>query len=227
MRDIRVLPEYLLDPNFAVIGAEDPPEGGTGNEGEGGEGEGGDGGEGGEGEGGSEKEKQTPEDTAGLKSALEKERKANADKDRELRRLQKAEEDRANAEKTEVQRAKDDAEKAKSRSERLAAGFLSEKLNNAIRVAANKANFHDPDDAIMAVDRDMISYEQDDEDPAKVTIDKKTIESAVKKLATSKPHLIKTGTDDGGPTGSQFGGGTRGSKKDADEAALREKYPAL
>lgn len=221
------LPWWITD-NFELTGAEDPPDGGT--EGTGGEGagtgqEGTEGNEGGE--EGAPKEKD-PADTTGLKSALEKERRDRARAERELKRLQTAEQERADAEKTEVQRAKDEAETAKTKAARLAAGFRDERINNAIIAAAVKNGFFDAEDAVLAVDRDSISWDQDDDDPAKVTIDKKTVETAVKKLATQKPHLIKKGTDDGQRSGSQFGGGGTGSKQqEADEAVYRRRYSAL
>lgn len=222
------LPWWLFD-KFVLVGAEEPPAEGGSEDGDGGEGseEGTEGTEGGDDGSDSGKERE-PEDTAGLKSALEKERRANAAKDRELKRFQKLEEDRQNADKTEVQRAKEDAEKAKTKAERLAVGFRDEKINNTIRAAANKAGFHDAEDAILAVDRESISWEQDDDDPARVTVDRKTVESAVKKLAGQKPHLVKSGTTDNGPTGGQFGGsGKGGNNGEADEVAYRTRYPSL
>lgn len=216
------LPWWMFD-TTKLIGAEDPPEGGAGNEGEGDQG--GEGDEGGN-EGGPEKVK--PEDVTGLKSALDKERRENARKDRELARLQKAEKEREDAEKTEVQRAKEEAETANTRAARLAEGFRDERINNAIITAANKANFFDPEDAVLAVDRDAISWDQDEDNPAQVKIDRKTVENAVKKLATSKPHLVKSGTSDQGPTGGQFGAGNNSKNKgEADEATYQLRYPAL
>lgn len=167
-------------------------------------------------------------DTAGLKSALEKERKAARDAQRELKRLQKAEADRSLAEKSELEKAQLREQSATEKAQRLAAGLLSRDLNDAIRKAANELKFIDTEDAIAGVDRSALTFEQDEDDPTNITIDAKTIERAVKALAAKKPHFIRSGTTDGQRTGSPMGG-SRGSGTDrkSQEAELLKRYPAL
>lgn len=161
----------------------------------------------------------------GLKSALASERAARAKLEKQLKAKEKAEKAAKDAELSEVQQANQKATEAADRAEKLAAGFLQSKLDAAIEKAARKANFRDTDDAIAGVDRDLLTFEQDDDDPTKVTIDAKTVETAVKALATKKPHYIKSGTDDDDATGGQFG--RKSTKKASPAEELRKKYPAL
>lgn len=165
------------------------------------------------------------EDLSGLKSALEKERKERKRLEKELKAKQKAEAEAADADKTEGQRATSRAEKAEAAAKKLAAGLLKRDLHDAIRKEAEKLKFIDPSDAIEGVDFDTIDFTQDEDDPSDIEIDVKTVEKAVKALATKKPHFISKGTDDGKKTGSTFGG-KQDSKKDPD-AELKELYPAL
>src|SRR5690606_19230575 len=111
------------------------------------------------------------------------------------------------AEKTEIDQYKAKAEKATSTNERLAASLLKRDLDDAIKAAAK--DFIDPDDALRGIDRSKLVFEQDEDDPTEITLDLKSIEREVKNLATKKPHFLKQGTDDGEPTGSQFGGSNR------------------
>lgn len=214
---------------YIIIGAEDGDEGGDGDPGDSGDGSGdGDSGEGdgepgdGEGEHGEDGDKP---DVTGLKSALAKERAANKAKDKELKRLQKVQKAEEDAKKSDLEKAQGEAEANKAKAEKLAAGFLRTNLNSAIRAEAEKAGFIDVDDALNGISRDDLEYEQDEDDPSDVDIDLKSVQKAVKALATKKPHFIKKGTDDGEPSGSQFGG-TRKKKKSSDDE-LRERYPSL
>lgn len=162
----------------------------------------------------------------GLKSALASERRLRENAERELKKRQKAEADRELAEKTEVEQAKIRADQAAQKVTALAQGLLREKLDNALVAAANKAKFIDPSDMVLLVDRSQLVYTQDEDNPAQITIDQKVIDSVVKELATKKPHLVKTGTDDGEPTGSAFGGPAPKGQKPTEDA-LREMYPSL
>jgi len=163
----------------------------------------------------------------GLKTALERERqdkRAMQQELKELRKLKQEKDARELAEKSELERAQIEAETERKRSGLLAAGFLNERLNNEIRVIAQKHNFVDVEDAISGVDRTSIAYEQDQADPSIVTVDAKSIEKAVKDLAARKPHFIKPGTDDGEPSGSQFGAR---KKKDSGNNDYKQLYPGL
>lgn len=171
-------------------------------------------------------DKDKDKDPAGLKSALAAERRRAKAAERELNRLKKAEEDKKSADEDAVAHAQKKEQEAQDRINKLSAGFLQRELDSALREAATKAGFIDPADAIDGVDRNSLTYEQDDENPADIDIDEKSVEKAVKALAAKKPHFIKTGTDDGDKTGGGFGGGNSGDRKDKD-AALKAKYSAL
>lgn len=161
----------------------------------------------------------------GLRSALSKERAARTKLERELKKQNKAKEEAALAEKSELEQANTRLQASNDKLTKLAAGYLQSKLESAIRDAAKDAKFIDSDDAIAGVDRSALIFEQDEDDPANVTIDSASIKAAVKALATKKPHFISSGTDDGEATGGKFGG--RKKKPNAGDDALREKYPAL
>lgn len=161
----------------------------------------------------------------GLKSALDKERRRADALEKAAKAREKADEERKLAEQSEIDQARTREQKANDKAQRLASGFLNEKLANAITAEAQLLNFIDIDDALKGVDRSKITFSQDEDDPSNVTIDKDTVKAAVKALATTKSHFIKTGTDDGAPTGSAFGG-TKKTKPD-EEATLRSMYPSL
>lgn len=202
-------------------------------EGEGEGGEGGEGGDGGDDKGGSEDDDDLGGNTDGLKSALQKERLARRDAERarkaeqdELALLRKEKEERELSELDEIQKAQARAEKAEERAKALAANYARDSINAAIRESAKAARFADPDDAVALVARADIAFTQDDENPEEVTVDASTVDKVVKDLATRKPHYLKTGTDDGEPSGSSFS--TSGNnKKKATEDELRDKYPSL
>lgn len=165
------------------------------------------------------------ERTKGLRSALQKERaRANKAEKAEKAAL-KDKEARELAEKTEVEQAQILTQKAQERAEKLSNGFLQRSLNDSIRKAAQDLKFIDPTDAIEGVERSGFVYEQDEDDPSEVEIDEKSIIAAVKALSAKKPHFIRTGTDDGEPTGGQFGGSRK--KKTTTEDEFKKKYPAL
>ena len=189
---------------------------------------GGDGGAGSSSEGSQQQKQHDDADdpaVKGLKSALEMERRNNKAKDKELKALQKEKEERELAERTEIEQAQIRETKANEKAQKLAAGFLNEKLDNAIKAAATTLGFIDTDDALAGVDRASLTFEQDPDDPTQVTIDIKSVEREVKNLSTKKPHFLKRGTDDGEPSGHQFGGSQQ--KKKSSEDTLKEKYPAL
>jgi molecular chaperone GrpE (heat shock protein) len=171
-------------------------------------------------------------DLTGLKSALSAEREARKAEEKERKRLAKELQTRKEAEEQEELKKKSDLEQAQikekaatDKATKLAEGFLREKLDTAIRNAAS--NFVDPTDAIDKIDRSKLTYEQDSDDPSKVTIDMKSVEKAVKDLATKKPHFLKTGTPDGQPTGGQFGGSGNQNNKQTPEEVYKERYSAL
>lgn len=210
-------------------------EGGEG--GEGGSGESGSSGDAGEGEGGTDEgqgsgsgdsgegEKAPPEDTTGLKSALEKERKAAKEATKALRAAEKRLAEIDGKDKSEAEKAKELSAKAQEKVTKLASRLRSQALETAIEREARALKFRDVDDAIRLTDRDAIEVEQDEDDPSDINIDPKTVKAAVEALAKRKQHLIGEEGDQS-PSGSKFGGGTK-DKKTLTEEKLKEKYPAL
>ena len=163
--------------------------------------------------------------TKGLRSALAAERKANKDREKELKTLRKAKDDRDLSEKDEVEQANTKAERATARADKLAAGLLKRDVDSAIRTAAEAAGFIDVSDALDGVDRSLLSIDQDEDDPTVITLDDKAVALLVKNLGIKKPHFLKKGTDDGEPSGSQFG--RRSNRKQTDDEAYKESYPSL
>lgn len=161
----------------------------------------------------------------GLKNALAEERKRADAAEKKAKAAQKVLDDAALKDKSEIEQAQIREQKATERSEKLAAGFVRTTLDAAIERAARDQKFIDPTDAIEGVDRKSIEYSQDDDEPDKVQVDMKSVEKAVKALATKKSHFIRTGTDDGDATGGQFGRG--GQKKKTSDDTLKDKYSAL
>lgn len=212
-----------------IFGAEGEDEGGAGDDGAGSEGAGSDSDDEGDddegdGEDGGHDDADDPK-TKGLRTALAAERKKAAALDKKLKQKEKAEAAASLAEKSELEQEQIKAKQAEERAEKLSNGFLQRSLNDSIRDAARTLNFIDVSDAIAGVDRSALEFEQDADDPSDVNVDEDTVLAAVKALAKKKPHFVRTGTDDGEPTGSSMGGSRK--KKTTSEDELKAKYSAL
>lgn len=166
-----------------------------------------------------------PDDLAGLKSALTKERQARKQLEREARKTAKERQALLDKDKSEVERATAAAAAAAEKATRLAARLRETAVDNAVVKLAGKVNFADVDDALRLLDRTKLNITQDEEDPADIEIDEAEIEAALKALAKAKPHLIKTSAGDGEPSASKFGGGRKPTKDD--DSDLYDRYPAL
>ena len=221
------LPEWLRS-NYTIFGAEEPGDGGDDGAGDGDGADGEDGEDGEDGPDGSDSSSDSSDKgIEALQKALAEERKAR----RALEKEKKAREREANRKKS----ADDDAlattrqelEETSSRVAKLAAGYFKSALDRAIESQARELKFKDPSDALALVDRDMIDADQDEDDPSKVDIDKDSVKRAVKKLADAKKHLLQSGTEDGGATGSSFGNSGKGGKKPTQEEELRQRYSSL
>jgi len=174
------------------------------------------------------------DDLAGLKSALRKERRERKSLEREAKARKAAETKTNEQEASELVKEREAREASDKRVKSLATGLLNTQVGIAVTRAATKAGFHDPEDAIRLIDRDDLDIEQDEENPASIEIDAKSVEDAVKALAKKKPHLIGKADgkedEDGGkgrPTGSPLGTRRGTSQQTSDEDKLRDKYPAL
>lgn len=177
--------------------------------------------------------KDLPEDHP-LKLAIKKERQARKAAEREAAKLAKEKskrdreaEDAKLAEQGELAQEKAKRERAEAQAQKLATGYRKSAVDRAIERAAGELKFIDVDDALSGVDREGITVEQDDEDPSVVKVDTKTVKAAVKALADRKKHLIRSGTEDGAPTGSQFGAGGQRKGKATDDDRMKEIYPSL
>lgn len=168
----------------------------------------------------------TEDPAKGLKSALETERSERKALEKKVKAFEKAEADKALANKTEIEQAQIRADQATEKASRLAAGIARRDVESVVASIATTLNFIDTDDALRGVDIKSIPFEQDEDDPTQVTVDKKFAERLVKELASKKTHFIRTGTSDGEPTGGKFGGSKRGKEANSDDD-LRQKYPAL
>lgn len=173
----------------------------------------------------------------GLRTALTKERKLHR---QEKRGRIRAERELASVEAklaagtnkeseaiTELQ-TKLDAEFKKNST--LAKRFADSTVHTAIKEAAGKAGFIDPEDA-LSVARD-IEVEQDEDDPTQVEVDKGLVEAAVKALAKKKPHLVgekkQTTKVVSGSSARRTNSSRRTkSSKSTKESELRQRYPSL
>lgn len=165
------------------------------------------------------------ENNDALKSALQKERRAAKQAQRDLKAALKRLDELDNKEKSESEKAKDEATKAAQKAEKLAKRLKTTAVDNAIIKLGGKLKFRDIDDALKLIDRDSIEVDQDDDDPSDISIDEGSVETALKELAKKKPHLIVAeGQED--KSGSKFNG-RKQSQKEIDEEELRSRYPAL
>lgn len=178
---------------------------------------------------GSEEEDKDGGNIEGLKSALRKERSERRRLSKEVKDLAKFRQEREDAEKDDVTKAKDQATSAEAKAQKLAAKLRDSALDNAIIQLAGGMGFADVDDALRLIDRATVDIDQDEDDPTEVNIDRDTVKSALEALTKAKPHLLKNEEKSPPqPTGSRFNGGNKKvNDKDAQDAALREKYPAL
>lgn len=247
MRISKIKFEALDDLSKIIFrGFDHPDDGATGGSGGAGEGStdgaaddtGGDGDAGGGDDGGDgdTDDGDLPDDLEGLRKALKSERdlRRKAEKglkltDREKRKLEKAQADIKAAEDGEVAAAKTAAEKSAQQVTKLAGQLRQNALEGAITRAARALKFRDPDDAITQLQRSNfagIDIDQDDDDPSDIEINQKTVDKAVKAIATAKPHwLIAAG--DGSPSGSSFNGGKPDGGKVDKNKEYAERYPAL
>lgn len=213
--------KWWLTNNAAVLGFEGEGEGAEGANGA----AGGAAGSGAEGEGKPEGANSQPDETAGLKSALQKEREGRKQMEKELAAFRKQQQEAEDAKKDDVQRLTDQQARAAERLAKLAVGYKNSAVEQAILQAAGEAKFRDPSDALRPEILSAIGVEQDEDDPSKVTIDATTVKDAIKALAKSKPHYLVV-PGNGGPSGSKFGGNTQQGKTDR-ASELAAKYPAL
>lgn len=132
------------------------------------------------------------------------------------------------ADKTEVEQLKGQVADVTKERDGLATELTQHKLELAFYKCGAAAQLRDPSDALKFLDLKEIKVDEDGEVPTE------DMKKAVDTLIKSKPYLARTDDDDSGegegsgegqPSGRQTNG--RKTKKDADQAALEKKFPAL
>ena len=128
-----------------------------------------------------------------------KEETARADKaEAELAKIQKAEMTDLEAAKTDLETASTELEEALAGQSSAQAALQTERIVNAVTIAALEAGFEDPTDALSMISQDDLI---DDEG----IISTKTVKARLKALADKKPYLLKShrpGSGDGSGTGT-------------------------
>lgn len=169
-------------------------------------------------------------DTAGLKSALRKERKARRAAEKEAKALKKQKETSNQQEQEDLAATKASLETEQQKTIRLAAKFAEKSVNDEVRRQAREMRFIDEDVAVTMINRELVEFDQDDDDPASVDVDKDSVKEALDDLKTRKPHLLVAEGDEDA-SGSKFGGprGKPPKKKTAEQLAEEAKalYPAM
>lgn len=106
------------------------------------------------------------------------------------------------ANKSEIEKATEKVTAAERRAEEAEARLKNERTRNAVTIAASKAGFIDPADAVPFIDPADIEY--DGETP-------KNLDKLLSSLAKSKPHLVKSESETTTTSSGSFDGGPRGS----------------
>ena len=163
------------------------------------------------------------EHTAGLKSALVKERALNPEGKKALTKLaelQAADEVRKKAEMTDLQKAQLDKKTADEKAAKLQVDLQTERIKNAVLAVASKANFVDPQDAYAMLDRSELEIGDDG------TVS--GVENAIKALAKAKPYLVgEPGTRKFDLNSGDKGGPPKSPQHDEIVAKKRKGYHPL
>lgn len=155
-----------------------------------------------------------------------------------IKARQAAADRRASTAEAELQKIKDKdkselelAQRDKTTAEKQVTDLQSEVSGLKMQIAFlsdNQVQWHDPADALVLLQRNPEEYGLVIEDDGTI----KNMKGAVKKLADSKKHLVKTdgGNGVGGNQASGTNTGSAGTgtgKEKADAPTLKNKYPAL
>jgi len=173
-----------------------------------------------EGQGG----KTSDDDTSGGESEEAKLRKRMRAADQRASTAERELRELKDKDKPELERAQNRVKELEPQIEALGSTVRDLRLQVAF-LSANEFTWHDPEDALRLADMDGVEIDDD----GKVI----GLKDALKKLATSKPHLVKKeqssddDEDEGKPSGSTQNGKRKGDKKALDREALAKKYPAL
>jgi hypothetical protein len=154
--------------------------------------------------------------------------------DRRASALQKERDDLLAEKKKQDDAKKTDLERAQSRVKELEAdlGKKDAELTNlrvqiaffGVSTEDGMPKWIDPSEAVAALDLSEV------ETDANGKINKKQLRKAIKQLAETKKHWVKSGDDDSsgqGPSGSKMNGKRKGEKDAPDVDALAKDFPAL
>lgn len=176
-----------------------------------------------------DEDKPSKEDVANLREALRKSRREAKKAQRELRKATKTKpttKPKEGEEDDEARKLREAAEESDTKVKSLATRLKNTAIDNEIVKVASSLGFRDTDEAVALVSRtdEEDWYDQDEDDPAGITLEKEEIKAAVKALAKTKPHLLKSSSE-GGDTGGDVG--RRRGQKELSEEKLKERYPVL
>lgn len=143
---------------------------------------------------------------------VEKLRREAADYRTRAKAAEEELDEKKKAEMSDLEKAQTTAQQEKERGDKLQSEIDTLRLHMAVTSVANSMNFHDPEDALSLIDSSSI--QRNDEGLP----NKQSVEAAVKRLAESKPHLVKgknagSGSGDGGARGQGGGNMTEEEKR--------------
>jgi len=224
--DLRSVFEVCV-PYAGMPEGDDGGSGGSEGDGSGGDGSSGDGAGGGTDDKGTEGVDGSAEDAKNpkLKKLSDENAKHRNDlkkANKELEDLRKFKEEAENATKTETEKLQGENKKLTEANEKLQAQVDRLTIENAFALN-HAAKFRDGEAALALLDRKEIKLED-----GEVT----GMDGAVDALLKAKPYLAASDDGDEGPEGEgnpsgRQHNGKKGSKKEADRAALAKKFPAL
>lgn len=136
----------------------------------------------------------------------------------DLKALIKAAKDKQDADKTELKKAQDALTTATQKATAAEQQLQAKVLELAISQEATRQGFIDPADAVLLSDRASLKINDDD------TVS--GVEEAVKKLAESKPHLLKQAGGVGKPALPSLGA-TQPAGSGQKPSGIQEKIKAL
>jgi len=121
-----------------------------------------------------------------VRAALKSANSEAAKRRKTLEAFEQAEEERKQAEMTELERVQAKLKEAQDRAEAIELEAREAKIGHAVTLAATKANFYDPEDAMAF----LVGVEFDVDDKGKV----QGVAEALAALVKERPYLVKAAT---------------------------------
>lgn len=151
------------------------------------------------------------------REALKKANKEAKDRRLKLKKLEKAEAERAKAEMSDLEKMQTELDAATAERDSLKAGLTEVTIRHAFHQAANALGFVDPDDAYDLVDRSEIEFDEE-------TLEVTGIDKLLKALAKAKPYLLSA-TDDDTTTRGTPGSRKKRVKDKKDKKGTKDDLP--